>query len=61
MRYRTLGRTGLKVSVIGVGAWQYGGEWAKDFVQNEVDNVLGTAEDLGINLVDTAECYGDHM
>lgn len=61
MRYRRLGRTELDVSVIGVGTWQYGGEWAKDFTQSEVDRILGRAQDLGVNLVDTAECYGDHL
>jgi aryl-alcohol dehydrogenase-like predicted oxidoreductase len=61
MRYRTLGSTGLDVSVIGVGTWQFGGEWGKDFAQPEVDAMFRRAEELGINLVDTAECYGDHL
>jgi myo-inositol catabolism protein IolS len=61
MQYRRLGRTGLNVSVIGVGTWQYGGEWGRAFTQGEVDAVLGRARDLGINLIDTAECYGDHV
>ncbi len=61
MKYRTLGSTGLDVSVIGVGTWQFGGEWGVDFTQKEVDAILGTAEDAGINLIDTAECYGDHL
>ena len=43
MHYRILGRTGLKVSVIGVGTWQFGGEWGKDFTQAEVDAILGAA------------------
>lgn len=60
MRYRTLGSTGLKVSVIGIGTWQFGGEWGHDYTQKEVDAVLDTATDSGINLIDTAECYGDH-
>ena len=61
MKYRTLGSTGLEVSVIGLGTWQFGGEWGIDFTQKEVDAILGTAKDVGINLIDTAECYGDHL
>lgn len=61
MRYRRLGRTGQDVSVIGLGTWQLGGEWGKDFTQPEVDAMVGRAAELGINLVDTAECYGDHL
>jgi aryl-alcohol dehydrogenase-like predicted oxidoreductase len=60
MKYRKLGKTNLKVSVIGVGTWQLGGEWGKDFSQDEVDGMLARAAELGINLIDTAECYGDH-
>lgn len=60
MKYRTLGSTNLRVSVIGVGTWQFGGEWGKDFDQSEVDAMFDKARDTGINLIDTAECYGDH-
>lgn len=61
MIYRRLGRTELRVSVVGVGAWQFGGEWGKAFSQAEVDAILERAAELGVNLVDTAECYGDHV
>jgi len=62
MLYRTLGSTGLRVSVIGIGTWQFGGEWGRDFSQSEVDAILDTAAECGINLIDTAECYGpDHL
>lgn len=60
MKYRRLGKTNLRVSVIGLGTWQFGGEWGKQFTQDEVRAILGRASDLGINLIDTAECYGDH-
>jgi len=60
MRYRTLGSTGLDVSVIGIGTWQFGGEWGKDFEQAEVDAMFDAGRAAGINLIDTAECYGDH-
>ena len=59
MIYRRLGKTGLKVSVVGAGTWQFGGEWGRPFAQPEADAILHRAEALGINLVDTAECYGD--
>ena len=61
MKYRRLGKTELEVSVVGIGTWQFGGEWGKDFSQDEADRILGRAAELGINLVDTAECYGDHL
>ncbi len=60
MKYRRLGKTDLKVSVVGVGTWQFGGEWGRPFTPLEADQILGRAKELGINLIDTAECYGDH-
>jgi myo-inositol catabolism protein IolS len=61
MKYRRLGKTGMKVSVIGIGTWQLGGEWGKEFEQAEVDSMIDKGAELGINLIDTAECYGDHL
>jgi len=61
MKYRRLGRTELEVSVVGVGTWQFGGEWGMVFDQGSVNRILGRAQELGINLIDTAECYGDHL
>ncbi|MGG1552100.1 aldo/keto reductase [Paenibacillus ferrarius] len=61
MKFRRLGKTDLKVSVVGVGTWQFGGEWGLDYTQDEVDRILDQAAELGINLIDTAECYGDHL
>jgi aryl-alcohol dehydrogenase-like predicted oxidoreductase len=61
MQYRRLGKTNLKVSVVGVGTWQFGGEWGQTFTPPEVSQILGRAKELGINLIDTAECYGDHL
>jgi aryl-alcohol dehydrogenase-like predicted oxidoreductase len=60
MQYRVLGTTGLNVSVIGIGTWQFGGEWGKPFTQAEVDPMFDAAREVGITLIDTAECYGDH-
>ena len=61
MQYRRLGSTDLVVSVVGVGTWQFGGEWGVDYTQPEVDAIFDAARETGINLIDTAECYGDHL
>lgn len=61
MRFRTLGKTSLEVSVIGLGTHQFSGEWAKEFSADEVQRLLDRAYQLGINFLDTAECYGDHQ
>ncbi len=60
MKYRALGGTGASVSVIGLGTHQFTGEWSASFTQDEVRTLLERASDLGINFLDTAECYGDH-
>lgn len=61
MKYRRLGKTELEVSVVGIGTWQFGGEWGIQFDQKDVDSILDKGKELGINLIDTAECYGDHL
>ncbi|GIO39999.1 aldo/keto reductase [Paenibacillus antibioticophila] len=61
MKYRRLGKTELEVSVVGIGTWQFGGEWGIQFDQKDVDSILDKGRELGINLIDTAECYGDHL
>ena len=58
MHYRSLGRTGLKVSIIGFGAWGIGkGLWvgAED---DESLRALKAARDAGVNFFDTALAYG---
>jgi aryl-alcohol dehydrogenase-like predicted oxidoreductase len=44
--------------VVGVGTWQFAGVWGKQFEQREVDDILSAARSVGINFLDTAECYG---
>lgn len=58
MRYRKLGRTGLEVSVIGLGTWSMGGdEWGPSDDQVSID-VLRAAVRAGVTIVDTADVYG---
>ena len=61
VKYRRLGSTDLPVSVVGIGTWQFGGEWGRTYDVPEVRAILDRARELGINLLDTAECYGDHV
>lgn len=58
MQYRTLGRTGWKVSTISFGAWAIGGTWGPVEDQDSL-NALHRAVDLGVNFFDTADVYGD--
>jgi aryl-alcohol dehydrogenase-like predicted oxidoreductase len=57
MDYRELGRTGWKVSAIGLGTWAMGSLWgAVD--DRESLATLNRALDLGVNFFDTADVYG---
>jgi len=58
VKYRILGKSGLKVSVISIGTYQFSGSWGKDYSQSDVDSIIDAAEESGINFLDTAECYG---
>ncbi len=58
MQYRTLGRTGLRVSDIGFGAMTIGGEIFGATDDQESLRALHRALDLGMNFIDTADAYG---
>ena len=58
MQYRELGRTGWKVSSVSFGAWAIGGTWGA-VRDTESLAALNRALDLGVNLFDTADVYGD--
>jgi aryl-alcohol dehydrogenase-like predicted oxidoreductase len=55
MLLRPLGKTGLSVSALGLGA---GGIGDPELSEAVVEELLETALDLGINLIDTARSYG---
>ena len=59
MRYLEIG--GERVSVVGLGTWQFGSrEWGygSHYAEHDAVDILEHALDLGINLIDTAEAYG---
>lgn len=58
MEYRTLGRTGWKVSALSFGAWAIGGAWGPTD-ESESLAALQKAIDMGVNFFDTADVYGD--
>lgn len=54
MEKRLYGNTGMEVSVLGFG----GAEIGSGATVQDVDKLLGGALDAGLNVIDTAECYG---
>lgn len=64
MKYRALGRTGLRVSEIGFGAWGIGGRTVGTTSYGDTDDrtslaALERALDRGINFFDTSSAYGN--
>ena len=54
-----LGRSDLKVSEVGLGMWQAGGQpWGSDFTDDDCVQAMKKSYELGVNLIDTAEAYG---
>lgn len=60
MEYIRLGKDDLKVSVIGFGAWQASGKvWGADVDDEQIVKAILRTYELGVNLIDTAEAYGN--
>jgi aryl-alcohol dehydrogenase-like predicted oxidoreductase len=65
MKLRVLGRTGIRVSPITIGAWQLGGPLSLDGKpdghpdpgETNVIRMIHELGDLGVNAIDTAEQY----
>ncbi len=55
-----LGKSGIRVSAIGMGMWQASGAiWGTDVTDESCIQAVVRSSGLGVNLVDTAEAYGD--
>jgi aryl-alcohol dehydrogenase-like predicted oxidoreductase len=52
-----LGETGLEVSPICLGTWQFGGDWG-DIDRDKARAAVRRALELGVNFFDTAQAYG---
>lgn len=56
MNYRRVGRSGLKVSAVGLGSYLTYGGYADDTAARAC---IAAARELGVNFFDTADSYGD--
>jgi len=65
MRYRHLGRTGLRVSELALGTMTFGGRgyWSSigRLSAKEAEALIGTALDGGVNIIDTADVYSEGL
>ena len=59
MRYNKLGKTDIKVSELGFGAWSIALDWwGKKIEEDEAKRMLKKAYDLGVNFFETGDMYG---
>jgi len=59
MRYRTFGRTGLRVSDLFLGTMTFGSDWGWGASPDECRKMLDVYADAGGNVIDTANRYTD--
>lgn len=59
MRYRELGKSGIKISEVSFGGLQIARQVGSETDRADTMRALARAEELGCNLVDTASVYGD--
>jgi aryl-alcohol dehydrogenase-like predicted oxidoreductase len=57
MQYRVLGKTGLEVSVVGLGTMVHAGHFGP-MRDEESLSAIDTALELGVNFIDTSDAYG---
>lgn len=58
MKFRILGKTGIKISEIGLGTWELSGDVYGKKEDKESIRAVHTALELGVNFIDTAAGYG---
>jgi aryl-alcohol dehydrogenase-like predicted oxidoreductase len=59
MKYNKLGKTDIKISEVGFGAWAIALDWwGKKIEEDEAKRMLKKAYDVGINFFETGDLYG---
>lgn len=58
MKSRNLGENNFKISEVGLGCWQLGGDWGADIQKEAAFKILKEAVNNGISFFDTADVYG---
>jgi aryl-alcohol dehydrogenase-like predicted oxidoreductase len=58
MNHRIFPKTGWKVSEVGLGCWQIGGDCWGDLSEQKAYDILSAAVDSGVTFLDTADVYG---
>lgn len=57
MREKMFGKSGRRVSEIGLGTWQLGTKWGDPFNHDKAMKILEAAYETGITFIDTADVY----
>jgi aryl-alcohol dehydrogenase-like predicted oxidoreductase len=61
LEFKELGKSGIKISAVGLGTWQWGSRewgWGRNYGKKEVLEAFQRALEVDINFIDTAEIYG---
>jgi aryl-alcohol dehydrogenase-like predicted oxidoreductase len=58
MHYRSFGKDEIRISEVGLGCWQIGGNWG-NVDERTATEILKTSLKAGVNFLDTADVYGD--
>ena len=59
MNHRMFGKTGRRLSEIGLGTWQLGARWGDPFDEAKALEILQAGYERGIDLIDTADIYNN--
>ncbi len=60
MKYREFGKTGIEISEVGLGTWQFGADWG-GMDEKTAHAIMSAAVDNGVRFFDTADIYGQGL